>query len=193
MRKHLRLAGAPGRRLGRSGVGSMGAAWLLLACFLSGTVALAKPVLNLKFKDMAGHAVRLDSLHGHIAVLNFWATWCGPCKEELPRLSALQAAYAKQGVEFVAISVDEPKDFGKIAPFFEQQKIALPVWTGADLGTLGRLGFGNVVPATLVLDAQGDVVGRIEGEARDADVRGYVDWLLDGRQGKAPPQRIKRY
>ncbi len=193
MCERLRLVGAPGRRCGRTRVWSVGAAWLVLACYLGGAAAMAKPVPNLKFKDMAGHAVRMDSLQGHIAVVNFWATWCGPCKEELPRLSALQATYAKQGVEFVAISVDEPKDYGKIALFVEEQKIALPVWTGADLGTLGRLGFGDVVPAMLVLDAQGSVVGRIEGEARDADVSEDVDWLLSGRQGKAPPTRIRRY
>jgi len=170
----------------------MAAAWLLM--YLCGaSAAWAKQVPNLKFKDMAGHTVRLDSLRGHPAVVNFWATWCGPCKEELPRLSALQAAYARRGVKFVAVSVDQPKDFRKIQPYFAQHHIALPVWTGADLGTLGRLGFGNVVPATLVLDGQGNVVGRIEGEARDADVRGYLDWLLDGRQGKAPPRQIRRY
>jgi thiol-disulfide isomerase/thioredoxin len=190
MRKLLRRMIAPGRRSGRGGVWG---AVFLLACLLGGTVALAKPAPNLKFRDMAGHAVRLESLRGHVAVVNFWATWCGPCKQELPRLSALRAAYAKQGVEFVAISVDEPKDFAQIQPYFKQHQITLPVWTGANLGTLGRLGFGNVVPATLVLDAQGDVVGRIEGEARDADVRGYLDWLLRGRQGKAPPKRIRRY
>jgi|SRR5579875_1546511 thiol-disulfide isomerase/thioredoxin len=166
---------------------------LVLACLCAVTAAWGRPVPNLKFRDMAGHAVRLDSLRGHIAVVNFWATWCGPCKQELPRLSALQAAYAGRGVEFVAVSVDQPRDFGKIQPYFESHQIALPVWTGADLGTLGRLGFANVVPATLVLDGQGNVVGRIEGEARDADVRGYLDWLLDGHEGKAPPKQIRRY
>lgn len=192
MRRFLRLRKAPGRRSGRGFVWNVAAAWLLM-CLCGASTAWAKPVPNLKFKDMAGHTVRLDSLRGHPAVVNFWATWCGPCKEELPRLSALQAAYAGRGVKFVAVSVDEPKDFRKIQPYFAQHQIALPVWTGADLGTLGRLGFGNVVPATLVLDGQGNVVGRIEGEARDADVRGYLDWLLDGRQGKAPPKRLRRY
>jgi len=165
----------------------------LLICLGGWTAAQANPVPNLKFKTLAGQQVRLDSLRGSIAVVNFWATWCAPCRAELPRLSALQAEYAKQGVKFVAVSADEPKDFAKIAPFLQEEKISLPVWTGADLGTLGRLGFGDVLPATLVLDAQGNVVGRIEGEARDADVRGYLDWLLHGRQGAAPPREIKRY
>lgn len=192
MRKQSCFADAPGDRSGRSGLSGAGVVLLLLMSFVGGN-AQAKTVPNLKFKDMTGHSVRLDSLRGKIAVVNFWATWCGPCKEELPRFSALQAAYAKQGVQFVAVSVDQPKDFSKIAPFLKSHGIDLAVWTGADLGTLGRLGFGDVVPATMVLDAQGNVVGRIEGEARDADVRAYLDWLLHGRQGTAPPKRIKRY
>lgn len=165
----------------------------LILCLGAARVAQARPVPNLKFKNLAGQTEHLSSLRGHITVVNFWATWCPPCRAEMPMLSRLAKQYAGQGVQFVAISVDSEKDQPKIAPFLEQQKIALPVWVGADLGTLGRLGFGNVVPATLVFDAKGDPVGRIEGEAREADVRGYLDWLLKGRKGKAPLKKIKRY
>ncbi len=155
--------------------------------------ALAKPVPNLKFHDLAGHDQRLSSLHGSITVISFWATWCGPCKEELPRLSALSQQYAAQGVRFIAVSVDDPKDFAKIQPFLTHQHITLPVWTGADTDTLDRLGLGDVVPATLVLDADGEIIGRISGEARDADVTSYLDWLLHHRQGPAPAPSLKRY
>ncbi|MGA8939578.1 MAG: TlpA disulfide reductase family protein [Acidobacteriaceae bacterium] len=165
-----------------------------LALLLSfATAANAKPVPNLKFHDLAGHVQRLDSLHGSITVLVFWATWCTPCREELPRLSQLSQQYAAQGVRFLAISVDDPADFAKIQPLFHKQNINLTVWTGADTGTLSRLGLGDVVPATLVLDTNGDIIGRISGEARDADVTTYLDWLLHHRQGPAPAPRLKRY
>lgn len=165
----------------------------VVLCMSAVQSAQARPVPNLKFKNLAGHAESLGSLRGKITVVNFWATWCPPCRAEMPMLSRLAQQYAGRGVQFVAISVDSEKDQPKIAPFLKQQKIALPVWVGADLGTLGRLGFGNVVPATLVLDAKDDPVGRIEGEARPADVEGYVNWLLSGRKGKAPAKKIKRY
>jgi thiol-disulfide isomerase/thioredoxin len=147
----------------------------------------------MKFKDLTGHTERLRSLRGKIAVVNFWATWCAPCRAELPMLSRLNAEYASRGVEFVEISVDSRKDWSKIAPFVKQQHLEMPVWVGADLGTLSRLGFGNVVPATLVLDEKGDMIGRIEGEARPGDVQVYLDWLLGGRRGQAPRKMIKRY
>jgi thiol-disulfide isomerase/thioredoxin len=165
----------------------------LLLAFTAPTPALGKPVPDLKFHDLAGHSQRLNDLHGSITVISFWATWCTPCREELPRLSLLSQQYAAQGVRFIAISVDNPKDFAKIQPFLQQQHISLNVWTGADIGTLDRLGLGDVVPATIVLDSNGEIIGRISGEARDPDVTAYLDWLLHNRQGPAPPPLLKRY
>jgi thiol-disulfide isomerase/thioredoxin len=165
----------------------------LLLAFTAPTPALAKPAPDLKFHDLAGHNQRLNDVHGSITVISFWATWCTPCREELPRLSLLSQQYAAQGVRFIAISVDNPKDFAKIQPFLQQQHISLNVWTGADIGTLDRLGLGDVVPATIVLDTNGEIIGRISGEARDPDVTAYLDWLLHNRQGPAPPPLLKRY
>jgi thiol-disulfide isomerase/thioredoxin len=163
----------------------------LLTIFSVTTLAFAKPIPNLRFHDLAGHNQHLDSLRGSITVISFWATWCTPCRAELLRLSKLNAQYATSGVRFLAISVDESKDFPKIAPYFHQQNISLDVWTGADLDTLDLLALGDIVPATLVLDKNGEIIGRISGEARDADVTAYLDWLLHDRQGPAPDPFIK--
>jgi thiol-disulfide isomerase/thioredoxin len=162
---------------------------------LSGVLvaAQAKPLPDLKFKDLAGNPQRLDSLRGSITVVSFWATWCAPCRDELPRLSQLSRQLADRDVHFVAISIDESKDRPKVEPFLQKNNVTLNVWVGGDDGMLGRLGLGNIVPGTLVLDKDGVVVGRIMGEARDADVTGYVDWLQHDRQGPAPPPMIKRY
>jgi thiol-disulfide isomerase/thioredoxin len=166
---------------------------ILLAAFSGFSAAHAKPIPNLKFHDLAGHDQHFDNLRGSITVISFWATWCTPCREELPRLSKLQQQYATSGVRFLAISVDNPKDFAKIEPFLHQQNITLDVWEGADIDTLDHLALGDVVPATLILDKNGEVVGRISGEARDSDVTGYLDWLLHDRQGAAPEPFITRH
>jgi thiol-disulfide isomerase/thioredoxin len=155
--------------------------------------AQAKPLPNLKFRDLAGRPQRLDSLRGSITVISLWATWCAPCRDELPRLSQLNRRYAENGVRFLAISIDESKDRTKIEPYLQEQKVVLEVWVGADVDTLGRLGLGDIVPGTLVVDKDGEVVGRIMGEARDSDVTGYLDWLLSNRQGSAPEPLVKRY
>jgi thiol-disulfide isomerase/thioredoxin len=160
---------------------------------LSLSSASARTAPNLDLKDLAGHKQKLASTRGQIVVLSFWATWCTPCQEELPRLSKLSEQYAGKNVRFVAVSIDEPKDRGKIQPFLDKQKVGLEVWVGASSDDLARFGLGDIVPGTVVLDPQGELVGRIMGEARDEDVRSRVDWLLGGRQGTAPEPVAKRY
>jgi thiol-disulfide isomerase/thioredoxin len=155
--------------------------------------AYAKRVPNLEFKDLGGHGQKLASVRGSITVLSFWATWCAPCREELPRLSKLNSEYAGKGVRFLAISIDEAKDRAKIEPFLRQQNITLDVWLGGDVDMLDRVGLGNIVPGTLVIDKDGEIIGRIMGEAQEPDIRGRLDWLLQDRKGPAPEPLTKRY
>ncbi len=105
----------------------------------------------------------------------------------------LAKRYAGQDVEFVAVSIDEPKDRAKIQPFLDRHAIGLNVWTGPNADILDRFGLGNIVPGTVVLDRQGQPVTRIMGEARDEDVQTPVDWLLMSGKGEAPKPIIKRY
>jgi thiol-disulfide isomerase/thioredoxin len=164
----------------------------LLFCFVA-SAADAKRVPNLELKDLTGHAQRMASLRGSIAVVSFWATWCAPCREELPRLSKLTQDYTAAGVRFIAISIDEPKDRAKVAPYVAQQKLTMDVWVGGDTDMLDRVGLGNIVPGTIIIDQQGEIIGRIMGEAREEDIRTRVDWLLHGREGAPPEPLTKRY
>jgi thiol-disulfide isomerase/thioredoxin len=145
------------------------------------------------FKTLSGKQRKLSALRGNIVVVNFWATWCGPCQEELPRLEQLAAVYAGKPVRFVFISIDEPKDRGKIAPTLARLHFSLESWTNASTDTLDGFGLGNIVPGTLVLDEQGEPVARVMGEARDTDVRAAVDWLLAAKSGPAPASLTRRY
>ncbi len=165
----------------------------ILSLNLLVTVGYAKRIPNLEFKDLSGQTQKTDSLRGSITVISFWATWCVPCREELPRLSKLNAEYSAKGVRFLAISVDEPKNRNKIEPFFTQQNIQLNTWVGADIDTLGKVGLGNVVPGTLILDKDGEIITRIMGEAQETDITTRIDWLLQGRTGTAPEPLVRRY
>jgi thiol-disulfide isomerase/thioredoxin len=142
------------------------------------------PSMTFKSHDGASHS--LSELRGHPAVVNFWATWCGPCKEEMPRLQKLSESYKDQGVHFVAISLDAPETQSKIDPLLAKRDFHIPVWTGATDRTLSQLELGVLVPATLILDDKGEVIGKIEGEARDKDIRSRLDWVLGGRKGQQP-------
>ena len=139
-----------------------------------------------KYVALDGSTHSLAELDGHVAVVNFWATWCGPCREEMPRLQKLADEYGAKGVTFVAIALDDAETQAKIPGVVAQRGFRIQVWKGATAETLKQLDLGVLVPATLVLDEHGVVIGRIEGEARDKDVRTRLDWLLGGRQGKQP-------
>ena len=164
----------------------------LLLLFLPASASVAKRVPNLELRDMSGYTQHISSLRGSVAVVSFWATWCAPCQQELPRLSSLAQAYAGKA-RFVAISIDSPKDRAKIRPFVSSHNITMDIWLGGDTDMLGRVGLGDIVPGTLILDSQGEIITRIMGEARDEDVRAAVDWLLNKREGPAPEVLIKRY
>jgi thiol-disulfide isomerase/thioredoxin len=155
--------------------------------------AQAKRVPNLELKDLAGKTEKVADLRGSVVVLNFWATWCGPCREELPLLSRLSQEYAGKKVRFIAVSADELKKRASVDAFLKATPLAMDVWVGADLDMLERAGLGNVLPATLIVDEQGDVVARVLGEAHEEDIRGPLDWLLGGKADPAPQAVIKRY
>jgi thiol-disulfide isomerase/thioredoxin len=167
--------------------------WVVLLCASWVLPAMAKRAPDPGFKSLDGQSRKLSGLRGKVVVVNFWATWCGPCQEELPRLSRIAASYAGQPVEFVMVSIDAPKDRARIPGVLARLHVAAESWVGADTDTLAGFGLGDIVPGTVVLDADGQVVARIMGEAREEDVRGAVDWLLGGKAGAAPAALTERY
>ena len=153
----------------------------------------AKNVRKLTLRDLEGNKAKLSDYQGKVVVLNFWATWCGPCQEEIPRLGQMSDQYAGKNVVFVLASIDESNKLPAVRNFVSEHKIRLPVWTGASVDLLEQLAGVNIVPATLIIDEKGDIVRAINGEAREEDVREAVDWLLKGRTGAAPSDHLKRY
>ncbi len=156
-------------------------------------IAGAKRAPDPAFKALDGQTRKLSALRGQVVVVNFWATWCGPCQEELPRLSKIAESYSGKPVRFVLISIDEPKNRAKIPAVLARLHVGLESWDDADTDTMDRFGLGDIVPGTAILDDKGEVVARIMGEAREEDVRKAVDWLLGGNTGPAPPALTKRY
>lgn len=155
--------------------------------------AMAKKAPDPSFKTLSGETRKLSALRGQIVVVNFWATWCGPCQEEMPRLEQIAASYAGKPVKFVFISIDAPKDRAKIPATLMRLHVSLESWAGGDTDMLDGFGLGDIVPGTVVLDEKGEEIARVMGEAKEADVRGPVDWLLGGRNGAAPAALTKRY
>lgn len=137
--------------------------------------ALAR-LLNAPLPYLDGNLHRLADWQGRPMVINFWASWCGPCVKELPDLNHLQDKYP--AVQFVGIGIDTADNIRK---FVEKTPISFPVLVqGADgIDVLRRLGnSAGVVPFTLVLDANGRISRKIVGPVKVDDLSATISSLL---------------
>lgn len=140
----------------------------------------------LELRDLNGTPQSLAGLRGRIVVVNFWATWCVPCKEEMPLLSAIAAEYGPPGVTVIGANTDAAETAGNVPKFLRRTRVSFPVWLGASTDDMQRFGLGTALPATALLDRDGTVVFRILGPVTAAEVRARLDYLIGDRQGPAP-------
>jgi len=116
--------------------------------------------------DAAGQSFAFSAFVGRPLVVNFWATWCPPCVEEMPELSALYAERSPLGLKMIGIGIDSP---ARIADFAARTPVSYPLVAAGMGGTeLGRE-FGNaagVLPFTVVIDAKGRIAQRIVGRVK---------------------------
>lgn len=123
-----------------------------------------RPVAELPFENGQGEAMTLADFHGRIVLLNLWATWCPPCRNEMPTLDRLQAELGGEHFEVVALSVDRAGP-GVVREFFAEEGIEhLALYIDASMRALPRLAVTGL-PTTLVLDARGREIARLVGEA----------------------------
>ena len=131
----------------------------------------AADVLAARFQDLEGRPRRLIDWTGRALLCNFWATWCAPCREEIPLLVAAKQNSSSTRIELVGIAIDT---VDKIREFSANYRINYPVLIG-DAGTIALLrGLGNRgggLPYTLALDSSGAIVQRHLGPLTEADLR----------------------
>jgi thiol-disulfide isomerase/thioredoxin len=106
-------------------------------------------------KTVEGKSVTLSGLKGKVVFLNFWATWCGPCKVEMPGMEALHRRYREEGLEFAAVDIME-KDT-QVRHFLKDNNYTFPVLLDADGSVSNSYGI-QAVPSTYILDRDGKII-----------------------------------
>jgi thiol-disulfide isomerase/thioredoxin len=115
----------------------------------------AGSIMEASLPDLSGQPQRLDQWRGKVLVVNFWATWCGPCRKEIPELVRAQASQGPRGLQIVGIAID---DRDKVAPYAAQMRINYPILVGElDAMDLARAAGNELggLPFTVIFDRDG--------------------------------------
>jgi peroxiredoxin len=112
------------------------------------------PAPDLALSDLDGNLIRLNDLQGQVVVLNAWATWCPPCRAEMPDLEAFHQTYQDQGLRLVGINIGERLE--QVQDFVQSHQISFPIWLDPDESSLRA--FNTIsLPSTFVIDQSGQV------------------------------------
>ena len=134
--------------------------------------------VDLRLNDLSGVEQSLQSLKGRIVILNFWATYCIPCRKEMPDLAAVQNEFAALGVQVVGVSMDDIEDKHKVLQFVRETKVNFPIWIGGSVEHMVKFGLGTALPGTVIIDRDGKTARIISGVVDPSVLRKEIDALL---------------
>ena len=151
------------------------AAALAVGCTDMNTPPDASTPFNFALQDMSGKTVKLSDYTGKVVVLEFWATWCPPCRESIPGLEKLHKLYKKKGLVVLAVSVDQG-GWEEVKSFVAQQGITYRVLKGTeDVSMQYQV---RSIPMTLLLNKEGKITKRYLGGGYDEDLEKDVKTIL---------------
>jgi len=138
----------------------------------------ASAELTFAFPDLNGNLQNAQQWRGKILLINFWATWCGPCLKEIPEFIQLQQEYQDQNLQFIGIAIDDRQ---AVADYLQRIKINYPILIAGDTGSLLSHQLGNIinaVPFTVIVNPQGQIVHRQPGVLSKSQFLEVVQPLL---------------
>jgi len=139
-----------------------------------------KPAPNFSLKDLNGNTARLSDYKGKVVLLNFWATWCGPCKLEIPWFVEFEQNYKDRGFAVLGVAMDD-EGWEAVKPYLTARKVNYRVVMGND--SIAEL-YGGVdsLPTTFVIDRDGRIASIHVGLVSRRDYEGEIKQLLEGNQ-----------
>jgi peroxiredoxin len=134
-----------------------------------------------QLSDVDGKPVKLSDFKGKVVILDFWATWCPPCRREIPGFVAIQKKYAEKGFTVIGVSVDEQGP-SVVKPFIHQLGMNYPVVMGTPKIVVDYGGI-EAIPTTFIIDRQGNVVTSFQGFTDQATFESVIGPLLENTRG----------
>ena len=135
-----------------------------------------KPVSSVIFEDFSGNKIDLKNYHGKLIIVNFWATWCTPCKKEMPSLDSLYQDQSFKNLEVFAVNMEQP-NLLKTKKFFSDLNIQkLQIFFDSNLNFVKAFKLRGV-PTTILINKKGEEFARIIGEVNFQNKK-FTEWLL---------------
>jgi thiol-disulfide isomerase/thioredoxin len=136
---------------------------------------IPKPISSLIFEDFSGNEINLNQYNGKLVIINFWATWCAPCKKEMPSLDKLYQAENFKNLQVFAVNMEQPNPL-KTKKFFTDLNIKkLEIFFDNNLNFVKEFKLRGV-PTTVLINKKGEEFARIVGEVNFLD-RKFLKWL----------------
>ncbi len=143
---------------------------------------VGKPAPNFEFQDVEGKTVTLDQYKGKVLVLDFWASWCGPCRKEIPTMKGIYEEFKGKGVEFLSVSIDSKKEAWEKA-LAEEAMPWIQGWTpDAGKSVMETYQFGGI-PFILLIDKDGNIYRK---HLRGESTKSAIQDALSGKPAVAP-------
>jgi len=137
---------------------------------------------TIALKDLKGKTVKIEDFKGKVVLLNFWATWCVPCRAEIPELIKWQKEYQSRGLQIVGITYP-PANRIKVRRFVSRNKINYPILFGSKK-TKALFDSGDTMPFSVVIDRDGKIKERIEGIIFDDEFNEKIKPLIESEPNK---------
>jgi peroxiredoxin len=135
--------------------------------------------LNFAFKDLQGKSVTLSDYKGKVILLDFWATWCPPCRKEIPGFVDLYKTYKSRGLVVIGVSMDDTDDTPDVKRFAEQLKIDYPILLGFGRDDDLKPAFGELpLPTSFVIARDGRICDRHDGLTAKEQIESEIRALL---------------
>jgi peroxiredoxin len=135
----------------------------MLMLFSASVARAGETASDFTLRDVNGSQVTLSGLKDKVVVLSFWATWCGPCKEEMPHLQKMYDAHKDQGLVVLSISTDDARSASRVKPYVMKMGYSFPVLLDRESTVIGAYNPAKTLPYTVVIDRKGEVVRRTSG------------------------------